>query len=96
MDERTPQNRKPSRPRRRKRSKLQRFKETYLPLLIAATALLLIIIFIIGSITRAVQHASAREQAAINAAIAAEEALLGIIALGLNTSTVAYQCIYKG
>ena len=58
---------------RRKKSKLQLFKETYLPLLIAGAALLLIIIFIIGSITRAVQWAQFRKQESLAASIAAAE-----------------------
>ena len=37
-------------PKRRPKSKLQRFKEKYLPFLIAGVALILIIIFIAGSI----------------------------------------------
>ena len=75
MDDRMPQNNKPTNPRRRKRSKFQIFKETYLPLIIAGVALLLIIIFIIGSITRAVQKSAVAKQSAIDASIAAEEKL---------------------
>ena len=63
---------RPVNPRRRKRSKMQQFKETYLPLVIAGTAALLIVIFVIGSITRAVQRSnandSAKKQAAAQAA----------------------------
>ena len=73
MDDRTNQSPKPMNPRRRKRSKLQIFKETYLPLVIAGVACLLILIFIIGSITRAVQRSNAREQAQLQASIAAAE-----------------------
>ncbi len=43
-------------PRRKKKSQLQIFKETYLPLAIAGVAVVLIIVFIIGSIVRAVQQ----------------------------------------
>ena len=43
-------------PRRKKRSQLQIFKEVYLPAIIAFLALLLVLIFIIGSIVRAVQR----------------------------------------
>jgi len=73
MDDRTNPGEKPRIPRRRKRSKLQIFKETQLPLLIAGVACLLILIFIIGSITRAVQRSNAREEAQRQAAIAAAE-----------------------
>ena len=60
-------------PRRRKRSKWQLFKETYLPLVIAGCALILIIIFIIGSITRAVQKSQYQKHLALEASIAAAE-----------------------
>lgn len=39
-------------PRRRKRSKLQIFKEAYLPTIILATTIVLVLVFIIGSFTR--------------------------------------------
>ena len=39
--------------RRRKRSKWQDFKEAYLPVLIALVAVILIIVFISGSVNRA-------------------------------------------
>jgi len=55
MDEMYSESPRPVNPRRKKRTKMQIFKETYLPAIIAGVALLLIIIFIIGSITRAVQ-----------------------------------------
>ena len=42
----------PPRRRRRKRSKWQNFKEAYLPVIIAALALILIVSFIVGSINR--------------------------------------------
>ena len=69
---------RPVNPRRRKRSKMQVFKETYLPVVIAGIALILIVIFIIGSIVRAVQKNGAEKDASIAAAssIAAEQALL--------------------
>lgn len=43
--------------RRRKRSQFEIFKETYLPAVIACAAVIMIIIFIVGSITRGVQRA---------------------------------------
>ena len=89
MDEHIEQNNRPINPRRRKRSKLRIFKETYLPLIIAGVALLLIIIFIIGSITRAVQRANAKAQASINASIAAAEELERLSQDALNISTQA-------
>ena len=64
----------PVNPRRRKRTKAQIFKEAYLPVVIAGIAAILILVFIIGSITRAVQKNQAEEAASIAASIEAEEA----------------------
>jgi len=55
VDEQYNENSRPVNPRRKKRTKTQVFKETYLPAIIAGVALLLIVIFIIGSIVRSVQ-----------------------------------------
>ncbi|HIT34725.1 MAG TPA: hypothetical protein IAC31_08910 [Candidatus Faecousia intestinigallinarum] len=55
MDERNTENPRPVSPRRHQRSKIQEFKETYLPIAIAALALLLIAVFIIGAIGRSIQ-----------------------------------------
>jgi len=69
---------RPVNPRRRKRSKLTIFKEAYLPVIIAGVAIILVIVFIVGAITRASQKSSAQKQAddEIAASIAAEEARL--------------------
>lgn len=67
MDEQTneiPQN--PERPRRRKRSKMQIFKDSYLPVIIAAAAVLLIVIFVVGSISRSIDRSKANKES-INA-----------------------------
>lgn len=62
-------------PRRRKRSEFEIFKESYLPVIIAGVALLLILAFIIGSIVRSVQYKNYEKQLAqIAAAAASEEA----------------------
>lgn len=53
--------RRPASPRRRKRSQFELFKETYLPAVIVCVALLLIIIFTIGSISHAVQRKKLEE-----------------------------------
>ena len=78
MDEQMYESKRPVNPRRKKRTKLQIFKETYLPVIIAGVALVLIIVFIIGSITRAVQKNKAEEAASIaeSSSIAAEQARL--------------------
>ena len=62
MDEQHSESTRPVNPRRRKRTKMQIFKEVYLPVIIAGVALLFILIFIIGSITRAVQKGNAEKQ----------------------------------
>lgn len=64
--------------RRRKKTKLQIFKESYLPLIIAATALLLILIFVIGAIGRAItRHKVAKEASiAASSSLAAQESAL--------------------
>ena len=78
MDEQFNENPRPANPRRRRRTKAQIFKEAYLPVIIAAVALLLISIFIVGSISRAVQKNKAEKEASIAASvsIANEEARL--------------------
>ena len=69
---------RPVNPRRKKRTKMQIFKEVYLPTLIAGVALVLIVVFIIGSITRAVQKNKFEKAASIAASssLAEEEARL--------------------
>ncbi len=54
MEENT--SKRPVNPRRKRKSQLQIFKESYLPVVIAGIALLFILVFIIGSIVRGVQR----------------------------------------
>ena len=61
MEEQYNDSNRPVNPRRRKRTKMQIFKESYLPLLIAGLAIILIIVVIIGSITRAIQKNKAEK-----------------------------------
>ena len=63
---------RPVNPRRRKRSPLQTFKEAYLPAILAGVALLLILIFIIGSVTRSAQKKKDQEQARYEASVSLE------------------------
>ena len=56
MEQQNVSSNRPVRPRRRKRSQLEIFKEAYLPAVIVCVALLMILIFIIGSIAHAVQR----------------------------------------
>ncbi len=58
---------RPRNPRRKQRTQMQIFKETYLPAIIACAALLLIVTFIIGSIVRAVQRNKLEAQASLEA-----------------------------
>ncbi len=91
---------RPVNPRRKPRSKVQIFKEAYLPVIIAGVALLLIIIFIIGSITRSVQKKNAEQEASIAASIsdAAAEAEMARIADSMiaNADQLAAVYDYQG
>ncbi len=73
MDEQINENPRPVNPRRRKRSKMQIFKEVYLPVIIAGVAIVMILIFITGSIVRGVQKRHAEKASSIAASIALEE-----------------------
>ena len=73
MDEQLNENNRPVNPRRKKRTQMQIYKETYLPVIIAGIALVLIVVFVIGSITRAVQKNRAEKEASIAAASSAAE-----------------------
>lgn len=64
---------RPRNPRRKQRSQFQIFKEAYLPVVIAGIALLLILIFIIGSIVRRVQRSNYEAQVSLDASIAQQE-----------------------
>lgn len=75
MDEPQINNSRPANPRRRKRSQGQIFKETYLPVLIGCIALLLILIFVIGAISRGIQRSKSEAQASLDASIAEAEKL---------------------
>lgn len=69
MDEQRNEHPRPVNPRRRKRSRAQIFKEVYLPVVIAGIALLLILVFIIGSIVRGIQKNKAEKEASIEASV---------------------------
>lgn len=72
MDEMENRDIRPANPRRRKRTQLEIFKEAYLPVLIAGVAVLLIIIFIIGSISRSIQKRQAEKDASIAESVSIE------------------------
>lgn len=64
---------RPVNPRRKKRSKLQIFKEAYLPVLVVFLAVVLIIVLIVSSISRGVQKKKAALEESIANSISAEE-----------------------
>ena len=72
MEEQRNDANRPVNPRRRKRSQMQIFKEAYLPVVIAGAAVLLIIIFVIGSISRSVQIKNAEKAASLAASSSAQ------------------------
>jgi len=73
MDEMNTSATRPVNPRRRKRSKMQIFKEVYLPVIVAGIALILILVFVIGSIVRAVQRSQYNNELRLDESIAAQE-----------------------
>ncbi len=60
-------------PRRRKRTRMQNFREAYLPVILAALAIVLIIIIVIGSICNALQRKEDAKASSIAAAASVEE-----------------------
>ena len=62
MDENYNEFQRPVNPRRRPKTKMQIFKEAYLPFIIFTVAVILILVFIIGAIVRAVQSDDVEEQ----------------------------------
>lgn len=73
MDEIRNEDNRPVNPRRRKRDPIKTFKEAYLPLIIAGAALVLIVIFIIGSISRGAAKRKESKSASAAAASALAE-----------------------
>ena len=73
MDEFKNESSRPVNPRRRRRTKMDIFKESYLPVIIVGIALLFIIITVIGSIVQGAQRKKIAEQEALDAAIAQQE-----------------------
>ena len=92
MDELQTSSPRPVNPRRRKRSKMQIFKESYLPVLIAGAAILLILILIIGSIVRGVQRAQYNNALRIEESLAAQEAQEQMDTEASNTLSRAAEC----
>ena len=87
-------------PRRRKKSRQQIFKEFYLPPIIAGTALVLVVTFLIGSLSNAIQlrlaEAEANKQAEIAASNAAEQIASEYEILMAQAELLAQSYDYKG
>ena len=73
MDEMQNNESRPVNPRRRKRTKMDIFKESYLPVIIAGFTLIFILVTIIGSAVQGSQRKKQEEEAAIQASIDAQE-----------------------
>lgn len=73
MDEMQNNGSLPVNPRRRKRSKMDIFKESYLPVIIAGFTLIFVLTTIIGSAVQSGQRKKLQEQAELEASIAAQE-----------------------
>lgn len=74
MEEKQPAMR-PVNPRRRKKTPFEIFKEAYLPMIIACTALLIIVVIVIGSIVRGFQHRRIDAENRYKESVAAQEEL---------------------
>ncbi len=81
-----------TRPRRKPRTQMEIFKEAYLPVIIAGAALLMILVFVIGSIVRGVQQRKYDQQISLASSIAAaeEKARLDAEAQQLLITAAAY------
>ena len=78
MDEKRLPEQRPANNRRKKRTQMEIFKEAYLPAFIACAAVIMIIIFIVGSITRSIQRGKIEDQLEVEAsatALAEQEVL---------------------
>lgn len=73
MDEMHNSESRPVNPRRRKRTKMDIFKESYLPVIIAGFTLVFVLVTIIGAAIQGVQRRKMDAEAAIEASIAAQE-----------------------
>ena len=100
MDNLNQDSNRPINSRRKKRSQIQVFKEAYLPAIIAGTAALLILIFVIGSISRAVERNKIErlESIAASESLAAEQARLDEDAIRIadEAQLLAMQYDYQG
>ncbi len=84
MEEHRSESTRPANPRRRKPTKAQIFKEKYLPLVILGLTAIMVLVIIIGSITRAVQRKQLAQE--IADAAAAEQARLNMEASDIQAN----------
>lgn len=73
MDEQQNKPNHPTNRRKKQRSQLRVFKETYLPIIIGFITALLVIVFIAGAVIRGIQRIQYEKQLALEASIAAQE-----------------------
>ena len=66
---------RPANPRRRKKTQWEIFKEAYLPMIIACTALLMTVVIIVGSIVRGFQYRRIDAEARYKESVVAQEEL---------------------
>lgn len=83
MEQNRNESNRPANPRRRKPTKAQIFKEKYLPLIILCLTAIMILVIVIGSITRAVQRKQLANEIAL--AAAEEEARLNMEASDIQS-----------
>lgn len=96
MDESRNDNPRPINPRRRKRDKMKIFKEAYLPVIIVGVALVLIVTFIAGSVSRGANSRNENNEASKNLAASRENELnrLAAEAAGLLDEAAQYALGY--
>ena len=85
---------RPANPRRKKPTKMQIFKEHYLPVIIVLLTFTLSIVFIAGSITRAVQRNKIAKDAAAGAVLISA---IGAVIVGLIIlfQPAAFKAMYE-
>lgn len=96
MDEMQNQQSRPVNPRRRKRTKMDIFKESYLPVILAGLTLVFVLICIIGAIVQGAQRKKLAEEAEIQASIDAQQEQERITAEASNilSTATAYAANY--
>ncbi len=86
---------RPVNPRRRKRTKMDIFKESYLPVIILGAAVLLVLIFIIGAVSRSGKRDKSQAAESTDSSQAAEAMRLNEEAASLMLQAEAYGRAYN-